>query len=152
MSVIAWDGYQLVADKQASNNGRIEVATKLIQLHDGRFGMATYAGWVGTHSHGLALAKWFAEGADPAKWPSFQTRENWTRLIIGVYGKGVWVYEDIPERDFVESPYLAWGSGGDFAMGAMANGASAATAVTIANQLSDTCGQGLTVVTLKERA
>lgn len=142
MSVVVWDGTSLAADRQSIINDMRSTASKICRL-PGALGA-----WVGTHSQGLLLIDWYRDGADPAQWPAFQKdKEEWTRLII-VNNKGlVWEYECEPVKILLEDPYMAWGSGAQYAMGALAMGASAKQAVEIANRFCVTCGVGVDVMT-----
>lgn len=143
MSVIAWDGKSVAADKQATNATLRFTTTKLRQLGDG-----TVLGWTGEQSCGEALAAWYADGAIREKWPAFQAeKDGWCRLIV-ISATGVLVYEQQPFPVPVEDPFMAWGAGRDFAMGALACGASASDAVKVASRFDTSCGMGVDEVRL----
>lgn len=135
MSTVAWDGKIIAADKMAVNCGLERKKSKLFK-HDN----VVYA-VTGELSEGLVLIQWHKDGADIEKYPKFQTPEDWTRLIVAEYGK-ITVYEAHPYPT-EEEPFMAWGSGRDFAMGAMEMGAGAVRAIEIASKHS--CGTGLGV-------
>ena len=141
MSVVAWDGRFIAADKQATNSGLRIKTTKMRKLNSGEI-----TAWTGDQDSGLALARWYEAGASHEKWPDFQKdKENWTRLIVAG-PRGVVFFEQQPEPQVVEEPFMAWGSGRDFAMGALAHGATAEEAVIITCRFCITCGLGVDVI------
>lgn len=143
MSVIAWDGKSIAADKQATCAGLRFKTTKLRKLASG-----TVLGWTGEQDSGEAVAKWYEDGADAAKWPSCQSdKETWSRLIVAGDG-GVKVCERQPYSVAVEDAFMAWGAGRDFALAAMRCGKTAAEAVAIAIEFETSCGLGVDVESL----
>lgn len=144
MSIVAWDGAYLVADKQATCSGMKVTVSKARRLATGEV-----VAWTGDQEQGLALAKWYEEGADPAKWPEFQKKDgdNWTRLIVAD-STGVSFFEKQPERQRVEDKFMAWGSGRDYAMGAMQVLRDAVKAVEVASMFDVHCGRGMEVFCL----
>ena len=147
MSVIVWGGRRIAADKQAISSDMRAQTTKIQRLKSGEV-----AAWTGEQSYGLALVRWYEEGANREKWPAFQRdKESWTRLIIAS-ARGVVFFELEPEAQIVEEPFMAWGSGRDFAMGALAKGATVEEAVAIASRFCITCGLGVDVMELTEEA
>ena len=144
MSVVVWDGESVAADKAAISSDMRARTTKLWRIETGEI-----LAWTGTQDCGLLLAQWYKNGAHAAQWPMFQSdKELWTRLIV-VSCQGVKYYEIQPVAQMVEDPYMAWGSGRDYAMGALAMGASAVQAVEIASRFCVTCGGGVDVMPVK---
>jgi len=138
MSVIAWDGKMIAADKQATCSGMRFTTTKMRRLPSGEV-----LAWTGEQDGGELLAIWYANGADITKWPEFQKdKELWVRLIVANVSV-VKFYERQPIAVVVEDAYMAWGSGRDYAMGAMAFGADAEHAVSIASKFDNGCGCGI---------
>ena len=138
MTVIAWDGKTLAADRMAVWSGMQATVSKIRRIETGEI-----LAWSGSQDCGLILADWYECGADPTKWPDFQKdKDDWTRLIIA-RKDGIHCYEQhlIPLR--FDNLFLAWGSGRDYAMGAMAMGADAIKAVQIASQFDTGCGNGV---------
>lgn len=85
--------------------------------------------------------RWYESGTDIEKLPAFQRTDDWCHLIVANQN-GVKSYG----REGVVTPvnsFMAWGSGRDFAIGAMACGASAEKAVEIANRYNIYCGFGV---------
>ena len=137
MSVIAWDGKTIAADRQMTSGDMGVTCCKLVRLPS-----RAIVGWTGTAECGLVLLDWLN---GKREWPKFQEdKERWTRLVM-VDDKGVWFYEQEPVPIQVLDKFMAWGSGRDFAMGALAMGATAERAVEIANQFCVTCGMGVDV-------
>lgn len=149
MSVIAWDGKTIAADKRATNDGLIATTTKLFNLDDfdNPHGYKGYVGFVGSASQGMALIHWLLKGAKPSKYPAFQATDNWTRLIYVDTASTrpvVRMYESTPHPMTTEDKYMAWGSGRDYALTAMYLGKTAEQAVEVAVQLNADCGNGVT--------
>ena len=136
MSVVAWDGKTVAADKIAVSAEMRTTTTKVFRLDD------AILAWVGESGGGIALLDWYKNGSVQARWPAAQNTDNWTRLIVA-RASGVFFFEREPHAQKVEEPFMAWGSGRDYAMGAMAMGASAEEAVEVAIRFSTTCGNGI---------
>lgn len=146
MSVIAYDGHMIAADRQATNAGLRYMTTKLRRLKSG-----VVLAWTGDQDTGELLAQWYEQGANPTEWPEVQKdKEAWCRLIVAT-GKECRFYERHPVSIKVEDAFLAWGSGRDYAMGAMAMGASARKAVHVASRFDHNCGLGCDVFVLNRR-
>lgn len=139
MSVVAWKkGQSIATDKQGTNNGHIFVVPK---LYDGPNGeVLTFTGDVaGLH----CMLQWYRDGADPSKYPEIQKTEDWCRLIVATKDRLV-VYDKYPVPiDYSHLAFHAFGSGRDFAIGAMAVGASPYDAVAATNTVCDSCGLGV---------
>lgn len=139
MTVIAWDGKTLAADRQATNSGMRYAATKLFRLSDGSVAAGT-----GTLAAVLVMKAWYEAGADATKYPECQkSNDDWCRLVVAKPDGSVFYYEGLPVAIPSESVPAAWGSGRDFAMGAMLAGADARRAVEITGMVSTDCGLGI---------
>lgn len=139
MTVIAWDGKTLAADRQATNCGMRFETTKIFRLADGSVCAAT-----GAHAAATIMRQWYEDGADLSKYPECQkTTDDWARLVVARPDGAVWWYEGLPAALRCESVPAAFGSGRDFAMGAMLAGADARRAVEITNLVSVDCGLGV---------
>lgn len=137
MSVVAWDGKMLAADKQMNCASLKSKCTKIYKMDE------EVLAFTGDMEVGLLLIGWYKEGADPAKYPEVQKdKDRWTRLIV-VNKELCFFYEMLPVAIPVEDSFAAWGSGRDFALGAMAMNADARQAVEIANRFSTDCGFGV---------
>src|SRR6185436_21137093 len=100
MSVVVWDGKTLAADRQVTVCGLGRRGSKITQLEDG-----TVLAFTGGLENGLAVARWYKEGADPKRWPTSQTdKEFWSRLIVASRDC-LFVYEMLPEPQPVCDEY-----------------------------------------------
>jgi len=139
VSVVAWDGKTLAADRMAGNSGLCFAASKITRLDDGT--LLAITGTIGTAQ---AMIEWYRDGADPAKYPKWQEiKDKWSRLIVVAPDAQVRCYEQFPFPTPLLQRTMAWGAGQDFAMGAMAAGADARRAVEITIDLCDSCGLGV---------
>ena len=139
MSVVVWDGKTLATDRQSLTAELRVLTSKIKRLPDG-----TVLAWTGSEDGGLAMARWYQDGADRSAWPESQKdKDDWTRLIVVKPDGEVFFYERFAEAIKVIDTPIAWGSGRDFAMGAMAMGANARKAVEVANQFCVSCGMGV---------
>jgi hypothetical protein len=138
MSVVVWDGKSVVADKQATCAGLKLTATKIRRVGDGLI-----LAWTGEQDSGEMMANWYVLGQDPAKWPSCQAdKDLWCRLVVFHTDGSVETYERQPVPFPMLDAFMAWGSGRDYAMGAMARGATAREAAEIACRFDNGCGMG----------
>ena len=138
MSVVVYDGTVLAADRLAVTSDMRRLCSKIRRDGGGRF-----FAWVGIHENGCILAQWYIDGTKVADWPKFQDdKDAWTRLIVAT-AHGVATCERQPVFLPVFDTFTAWGSGRDYAMGAMARGATAVEAVQIASQFDINCGFGV---------
>jgi ATP-dependent protease HslVU (ClpYQ) peptidase subunit len=137
MSVVAWDGKILAADKMATCSGQIQTITKIKKLDNGEI-----VAWAGRQSYALAFLDWYVNGADKENFPEVQRTEDWTCFVIASKD-GVKFYEQDYIPIEIQDDFIAFGSGRDYAMAAMAMGATAIKAVEIASQFSDSCGLGV---------
>jgi len=138
MSVVAWDGKTVAADRRACIADAAMTTTKIWKMADGLIVATT-----GDCSFGIAMLQWWKDGAQAKKWPPFQATDDWARLIIFDPLTKPYCYERQPVKQVVEDPFMAWGSGRDFALGAMAMGATAFEAVAVASRFNVYCGNGI---------
>lgn len=136
MTVIAWDGKILAADRMISGDVIGREGTKLHRVGDD-----TVLAWTGQTDFALDLIDWYVSGQDKATWPAYQETDDWVQLVI-VSPSGC--------RFLCQRPHplpvigkMAWGSGGNIAIGAMAAGKNAIEAVKIANIHCISCGFGV---------
>jgi len=140
LSIVAWDGKSIACDSMSISGEYKQETEKTRTLKDG-----TVLAWTGPYENGLGLIDWWNAGAKVDEWPSFQSKDdNWARLIV-VKVDGVIEYEQLPYPQPVTTPYAAWGSGRDFAIGALAMGATAKEAVEVACKHCLSCGPPIRV-------
>lgn len=138
MSVIAYDGKIIAADKCALVNGTIFTCEKLIYDKPNN---CFYAG-NGCLDTIMALVYWAKKGCKIEEWPSFQNTDDWSELVI-VNTDGVKIYQRQPHAIAHTDSILTFGSGKDIALGAMEMGADAIKAVEIACKRDSACGCGI---------
>jgi len=144
LTVIAWDGKTLAADRQATSNGLIRAVTKIWRRGDGAI-----AGAAGGLAQSLIVREWWQAGEDLSAYPDTQRDEDWAGLFVAHPILGCWHYEQRAARIPVEDRIFAMGNGGDLALGAMAAGACAEQAVAVAIQWSADCGAGIDLLSLQ---
>lgn len=143
MTVVAWDGRSLAADKMTDFGGLWSTTTKVHAVPGGG-AIAT----TGLAALGAELVNWVMNGAKPVDFPSGDQRNPdkcCSALVITPDGQ-VLQYEHTPYPIRIQNRHWAIGSGRDFAMAAMFLGHSASGAVSIACALCNTCGGGVDVV------
>lgn len=149
MSIVAYDGKVLAADRQAMNGDLPFETRKIIRLENGDI-----IAWTGSTDGGLAMKYWYEQGCNREEFPSCQRdKDIWSRLIVVPYHQHqidrqsrLRYYEQGPDPIFLYESFMAWGSGRDVAMGALAMGATASKAVEIACRYNVYCGMGIDVI------
>jgi 20S proteasome alpha/beta subunit len=145
MSVIAWDGKMLAADKRALFGTTIRTTTKIF-----RHGRALLA-YAGDASFGEEVRAWWANGADPSKFPESQRdRDDWAGLLVirmSESGPLIARYERTPYPIYFEDELFSIGSGRELALAAMYLGCDARRAVEVACALDSGCGNGIDTLT-----
>ena len=148
MTVIAWDGTTLAADKQCTNNGYKTTVTKIYRFDDGRL--------VGAASHShicVAFIEWLRRGGNIPDILKSAKEEKVAGAGIEILPNGkIHRYQigvsSIPLH--FEDKFIAIGSGFEYAVGAMAMGADAIKAVEITSRFSSSCGMGVDSLRLNE--
>jgi len=140
MTVIAWDGKTLAADRRATSQDMHWSVTK-IQKHDGKL---LFAG--GDFDSIIAMYEWFIAGAKPETYPPCQKDNDAWAAVHVIDQNGLWRYERTPYPFKVEVPFFATGSGRAYAMAAMYCGKTAREAVEIACVFDPGCGNGIDVL------
>ena len=149
MTVLAWDGTTLAADKRAII-GRLQRTTrKIYSVCVAPGGVPpVLVGYAGDASDGDECLAWFRAGAKPDDFPPpLRTKEDWSGLLVIWGGGEIWRYESSPYPVQFEPQIFASGSGRDFALAAMHCGKTAAEAVEIASFFDPNCGNGVDVLT-----
>lgn len=137
MTVIAWDGITLAADKMMSFNSSHATVTKIFKIGD------TLVGFAGNASNGTECIDWVRGGRVPNEFPKSQAEANSGSLMVIEKGGRVCQYFSGPFPSVVEDTFMAIGSGDEFALAAMYLGKSAKRAVEVASALCPTCGNGI---------
>lgn len=136
MSIVAWDGKILAADKQCGVADTIYTMQKLWRLKSG-----DVIAVVGSTSNSMVVKRWYESGAKREEWPECQKNDNWAQLIVASK-EGCFYFCNQPEPIKVLDQFYAWGVGREVALGAMEMGADAIKAVEIASKHISGCGRG----------
>lgn len=137
MTVIAWDGKTLAADKLGSYNGLGRTVTKIHRIGDLLVGISGNA-WVANE-----VFAWVERGRKPEAFPACQRdKDDWSMTLI-IEARRVLLYERSPYPTRIADGTCAIGSGRDFALAAMHMGADARRAVEVATHFCPDCGLGV---------
>lgn len=137
MTVVAWDGRFLVADKQATCEGHKYQVSKLFRVKTGMVAAITGA------YDGLEACIKFLNNEGPYPYTDID-KSGWGRLIVVDNGKLYW-YETTEHKCRMESAYIAFGNGRDFALMGMHLGFGAEASVRQTCKINNTCGFGMTI-------
>lgn len=140
MTVIAFDGRTVAADKKSTSYGHSRTVNKLNVID-----RDTVVVGCGSADRIMHVVEWFKRGADPAFFPDYKGLPDNDVPELWVFRKGqkVGKYEHTPFLIEFEDTCVAGGSGRDAAMGAMLAGAGAIRAVVIASEVCSDCGHGV---------
>lgn len=143
MTVIAFDGRTLAADKLACSGDTRQTTTKIFRCGEGLIGIT------GDLSVGMEMLAWFQEGAAKADFPKSNLDPGKGCCLIVIRpDASVWSYESGPFPFRLEGPFHAFGCGREAALVAMACGKSAYEAVELANMFNTGCGNGVDTLEL----
>lgn len=148
MSVVAWRDGVVAADWMLTAGTLQCSVRKVWRLEDG----SVIAG-VGQYEQVLALVEWWRKGRPVEGSPVRRMKEVKATIVVA-RGRGCWYWWEEMNHGMdlglkVRGKFMAWGSGAEVAMGAMAMGASAVRAVEVANRYADGCGLGVDWVAVK---
>ena len=144
MTVLAWDGKSLAADRMVEVNGSIYKTTKVSKFGDYLIGFS------GRLDVALATKDWFERGQVHSSFPTFQN-DGGTVLMVIRADEYIMLYYSTPSPVILPPQRIALGCGADYALGAMACGKSAKAAVKIASRFDAYCGCGVDVVTFASK-
>lgn len=149
MTVIAWDGKTLAADKRTNWGGLTSTTVKIhrISQKDGGFFLA---GCSGNAAQIAEMVQWLRDGEDPQTLPATQRdpKECVSALVVRADGS-LWQYESTAFPILILDKKWAIGSGRDFATAAMHLGESAQGAVEVACCFDTSCGNGIDTLRLE---
>jgi ATP-dependent protease HslVU (ClpYQ) peptidase subunit len=137
MTTITWDGRTLAGDRQATSGGTPTTTTKVFKVKCKK--KKYLVGFSGRLADGQAFLRFVERGFQDN--PAIDTL---TAMVIHEDGRVV-TYDDTNANpcDLGILKYWAAGSGADYALGAMAHGATATEAVLIASDLDVNTGRGV---------
>lgn len=137
MTVIAWDGTTLAADRRCSFGAYIGEMTKIRAIGNAFVGVA------GTAAKAAEFFAWFEAGADPKTYPKRDLNEEYFTAIVILPGPVLHRYEVVGVPFVVECEKHAIGSGRDYAAMAMHLGKTAAEACELAMVFDENSGNGV---------
>ncbi len=142
MTIIAWDGKTLAADKRGLNSGLPRTLTKIRRIGDLLVGVS------GDAADQQDVMAWVEQGRKVDNYPkAMLDKELGSSMVIIEDGK-IMYYGTSPLPTVIEDKTIAMGSGRDYAIAAMHLGKSAREAVEIASLFDVGCGNGVDVLTL----
>lgn len=145
MTVIAWDGKTLAADKLASNGGMKCEVTKIFRINGCLVGGAGEVPFI------LEMIEWIRNGRIVADYPvSQRSKDDWQPLLVIEKDGTPSLYERTPYPVRYEHKHVAIGSGREYARAAMHLGYDAARAVDTAIALDGDCGAGIDTLVLDQ--
>lgn len=138
MTVIAYDGNTLAADKLGSSSGLRNTITKISRIGDLLVGGSGEIALIGN------MLEWIRSGRDPAQFPASQRdKDDWQPVLVIEADGTPSLYDRSPHPIRYEQRCCALGSGRDYAMAAMYLGKTAPEAVLIACALDTGYGNGM---------
>lgn len=148
MTVIAWDGRTLAADRQACYGQQILPTTKIFCCE--HRGEKVLLGVTGDLSVGLEMVAWYKAGVIAKDYPdSNRDPDKGASLHVVLSDGSFWRFESSPEPWKVEGAFCAFGSGAEGALVALACGKSAKEAVELVSRFNSTCGCGVDTLELE---
>lgn len=142
MTVIAFDGKTLAADKQCTAFGYAHIVTKIHRVPGG------LVGFTGNSGHAAALLAWFRDSRPVENWPKAHDESAGAIFVCETGEVLCYSGTDGPYGEKREDKFMAFGCGRDYALAAMYLGKTAAEAVEIACALDVNCGMGIDTLEL----
>lgn len=142
MTVIAWDGKTLAADKRVTYQGLSRTVTKIFRIRD------LLVACSGNGAQAMEVMEWIKGGFVKSDFPVSQRDEDqWSPIMVISKGE-VDIYERTPYPVRLENQKTAIGAGRDFAIAAMHCGKTAQESVEIACLFENSCGNGIDTLAL----
>jgi hypothetical protein len=144
MTIIAWDGKTLAADKLACGSFKHNVTKITRESVFYEYRRTVLVGAAGPLDAASDLISWFIKDRTIDKFPQMQRSENdWASLLVIMDNGWIHRYDRSPISIKIPPQRYAMGSGCDFAMAAMYLGKTAEEAVKVACELDPSCGGGV---------
>ena len=144
MTVIAWDGKTLAADKASTSVGHASTVTKIHRVPGGLVGVS------GDCNGAVELLKWFRDGRDPNALPACQKTDDAGYAVFIDHERRIWSYSKSATPMHAEDEKYASGAGRDYALAAMHLGFDARRAVEVACHFDAFCGNGIDTLELDQ--
>ena len=145
MTCIAWDGKELVGDRLCTIGGTPLPPMRKVHRLVAPNGKVALVGFSGNTAYCSSYLHWMLGGEEPQL---KQGEDQKWAIILIEYPRWVWYRSDTANRWDLLGATSQWaiGSGCDYALGAMLQGATARQAVRIASQLDNQTGLGFNAV------
>lgn len=142
MTTIAFDGETLASDRKMGDRYNVQ---KIFKVPQG------YAAGCGDYDYIVEIVEWLANGSDRNNLPNLPDKNDdgdavAEVIVVTPQGKVAWLSWPFLRSVQLSERKVAYGSGGDIALGAMAAGATAKQAVAIACRYDPNTGQGIDAV------
>lgn len=144
MTIIAWDGQMLAADKRACSGNVVSTVTKIRRIGEMLVGVSGSADIAGE------MFEWIQNGRKPDQFPEIQRNNDEVTVLVIERGQ-ILCYERSPFPILLEDHYFAIGSGRNYALAAMHCGKNAVEAVEVACHFDPDCGNGVDILAFDER-
>jgi hypothetical protein len=144
MTVIAWDGKTLAADRRSNNSWGVHDSVTKITKHDGAL-----IGTAGKGAVALEMRAWWLAGAIPEQFPASARDPEGGNIVVITADRRVLQYSTGPYPSEMEGRFYVIGCGGDIALAAMHCGRTAIEAVQLACELNCNCGNGIDTLELE---
>lgn len=142
MTIVAWDGKMLAADKQAVVASQKYPVTKVYRVDADRL-----AGISGHLGRGTTIVAWLRGGAVLDQFPKSNADYDYTQVMVVSRAGDILVYENGAYPFTVNREQHCIGSGRDFGLSALFLGLNAESAVVHASNYSADCGLGVDTLT-----
>jgi 20S proteasome alpha/beta subunit len=145
MTIVAWDGKTLAADRQLTSGNTISSCKKLFRLDSGEI-----VGMAGEWGLCLQMLHWLSTTRSPETFPEFQKEtEAFVQVLVITPKKEIFDFGRSPYPTKLEDKFAAIGSGAPYALALMSKSFTAKQAVTVACRFDPNCGQGIDTIQLK---
>ena len=141
MTTIAYRAGVLAADRQMCGWQNID---KITRLKDGRC-----MSGAGRMDDLAEVAAWIVAGMKPADKPEIEADDS-EFILVYPNGDAFWLSTPFLRPVKIHDEFYALGSGAQYALGAMAAGASAKRAIEIACKFDPSTGKGVNAVRVKK--
>lgn len=143
MTVIAFDGKTLAADKMCQHGHTMSPVVKIYRVGLELVGVS------GCFADGMELLQWFRDGAVPKDYPAAsRSRDGGAALLVIDPDGRARKYEIGPVPFYFDCTHVAAGCGDESALVAMACGKTAPEAVEMAIRFNSNCGLGIDTLEL----
>lgn len=142
MTTVAFDGTTLAADRMM---GDIYNVQKIFRVPEG------YAAGCGDYDYIVEVVQWLRDGASMEDRPALPDKDREgscaaSVIVVKPTGEVEWLTWPFLRRTKITEKFIAFGSGEEYARGAMAMGAGAKRAVEIACRYDRHSGMGVDAV------